>query len=342
MNHPNEQYAHPSDGDEADRQATELGGGKSARRRLIERATIMGLGFSLAVHLVILLIAALVTVDFGSADAGGVAGDEVDFAVLTSAELAQMQSPKVMQDSFEVATIPTEALQIDLLADAGSDDSVNELADSIAPSLNPGGGALTSIDSSTGSAGAGTGDGASFFGLEAQGRRFAYIVDISGSMNTLTEQGTFTRWELTRSELIRSIDALDEYAQFAIVLYSSNAVAVFGQGQWSEASRSNKTLAARTLIGFDPGGGTRPLGGFKMIFDLDPEADAVYFMTDGLFEADTPTQVRQLNRRALVPIHTILFGELASPRDAQAAMNMMNSIARNSGGKFTHIRDGRP
>jgi hypothetical protein len=44
----------------------------------------------------------------------------------------------------------------------------------------------------------------------------------------------------------------------------------------------------------------------------------------------------------LVPIHTILFGELASPRDAQAAMNMMNSIARNSGGKFTHIRDGRP
>ena len=193
----------------------------------------MGLVFSIAVHLIIMLIAALVTVDFGYADAGGAEGDEVDFAVLTDAELAQMQSPKVTQESFEVATIPTEAMQIDLLSDNNSEDSVDELADSIAPSLDPGGGSLTSIDSSTGSAGAGTGDGASFFGLEAKGRRFAYIVDLSGSMNTLTGQGVFTRWELTRSELIRSIDALDQHAQFAIVLYSSNAVAVFGQGNWT-------------------------------------------------------------------------------------------------------------
>jgi hypothetical protein len=334
LTHPTEQHAH-----QAARERVE---GKSARRRLIERATVMGLLFSVAVHLVIMLIAALVTVDFGFADAGGNRGDEVDFAVLTSAELAQMQSPKVTQESFEVAAIPTDALRIDLLSDNSTEDSVNELADSIAPSLNPGGGALTSIDSSTGSAGAGTGDGASFFGLEAQGRRFAYIVDISGSMNTLTEQGAFTRWELTRGELIRSIDALDEHAEFAIVLYSSNAVAVFGQGIWTTANRNSKAHAARTLMGFDPGGGTRPLGGFQTIFKLDPEADAIYFMTDGLFDSEIPLQIRQLNRRELTPIHTILFGELADTQDAITAQNMMRNIARNSGGKFTHIKDGRP
>ncbi len=302
----------------------------------------MGLGFSIGVHLIIMLIAALVTVDFGNADAGGNSGDEVDFAVLTSSDLAQMQSPKLNQESFEVAVNPTEAIRADLLSDASNEDSVDELADSIAPSLSPGGGSLTSIDSSTGSAGAGTGDGASFFGLEAEGRNFAYIVDISGSMNTLTERGINTRWELTRSELIRSIDALDNRAEFSVVLYSSNAIAVFGQGIWTQASPPNKRLASGTLLGFEPNGGTRPHAGFLLTFNLDPEPDAIYFMTDGLFDVDVPNQIKQLNRRTLVPIHTILFGELADQREAQAALNMMQSIARNSGGKFTHIRDGRP
>lgn len=302
----------------------------------------MGLAFSVAVHLIIMLIAAIVTIDFGYADAGGAQGDEVDFAVLTDADLAEMQSPRVTEESFEVAAIPTEAMQIDLLAENSTEDSIDELADSIAPSLDPGGGALTSIDSSTGSAGAGTGDGASFFGLEAQGRRFAYIVDISGSMNTLTAEGVFTRWELTRSELIRSIDALDPRAQFAIVLYSSNAIAVFGQGNWTEATNGNKRLAASSLLGFDPGGGTDPLDGFDLIFELDPECDAIYLMTDGVFSTDVPAQIRQLNRRDLIPIHTVLFGEPANKREATAAINMMNDIARSSGGKFTHVREGRP
>lgn len=315
---------------------------KSARRKLIERASIMGLGFSLLVHIVITIIAALVTIDFGYADSGGNQGDDVDFALLTDAELAQMQSPEVSFESFEVAPVPTEALRVDLLSDQSNDDSIDELADSIAPSLNPGGGSLTSVDTSTGSAGAGTGDGASFFGLEAQGRRFAYIVDISGSMNTLNASGVYTRWEQTRAELIRSINGLDSQAQFSIVLYSTNAIAVFGSGNWTEASRSNKVLAAKTLLGFDPNGGTRPLGGFELVFELDPEADAIYFMTDGLFDTDVPQKVRQLNRRELIPVHTILFGELANQQDALAALNMMRNIAKQSGGKFTHIRGGRP
>jgi hypothetical protein len=133
--------------------------GKSARRRLIERATIMGLGFSILIHLVILAIAAIVTIDFGAADVGGNQGDDVDFAILTDAELAQMQSPKVAYESFEVAPIATDAARVDLLSDQNNEDSIDELADSIAPTLNPGGGSLMSIDTSTGSAGAGTGDG---------------------------------------------------------------------------------------------------------------------------------------------------------------------------------------
>ena len=127
-----------------------------------------------------------------------------------------------------------------------------------------------------------------------------------------------------------------------MVLYSSNAIAVFGQGVWTQASDSNKLLTARTLLNYSPGGSTQPMGGFELIYKLDPETDAIYFMTDGVFDTDVPARVKSMNRRDLIPIHTILFGEPASQQDATAALNMMRLIARNSGGKFTHVREVGP
>lgn len=303
----------------------------------------MGLGISLMIHLIILLIAALVTIDFGFADASGGQADEVDFAILTQADLAKTSSPEIQYESFEVAVTPNEmAVDIDLLAETDTDQSVNELADSIAPSLDAGGGSLTSIDASTGSAGAGTGDGASFFGLEAQGRRFAYIVDVSGSMNAFTGDGEQTRWELTRSELLRSLNGLDEVAEFYVVLYSSNPIPLFGNADWVKASPSSKQLAGTGLFGISPAGGTKPLTAFSLVFSLKPEPDAIYFMSDGLVESNVPTLVRQMNRRKEIPIHCILFGELSNENDARAAKSMMSNIAKFSGGKFTHIKEGKP
>ena len=79
-----------------------------------------------------------------------------------------------------------------------------------------------------------------------------------------------------------------------------------------------------------------------MIFDLDPKPDAIYFMTDGLLALEVPAQVRQKNRRLEIPIHCILFGELANQRDAKKALNMMEDIAKYSGGKMTQFREGSP
>jgi len=316
---------------------------KSSRRRFIERATLMGLAISVGIHLIILLMAALITVDFGFADAGGGNLDEVDFAVLTSADLAMTSSPKVEFESFEVAITPNDSvIEIDLMSDTSTDQSVDDLADSIAPSLNPGGGSLTSIDATTGSAGAGTGDGASFFGLEAQGRRFAYIVDVSGSMNSMTGDGELTRWELTRAELLRSISGLDENADFYVVLYSSNPISLFGNTKWVKASRKNNRLAGSGLFGISPTGGTLPIPAFDMVFALEPEPDAIYFMTDGLVESDVPAMIRQMNRRTQIPVHCILFGELPNAYNAQLAQSIMSNIAKYSGGKFTQIKEGTP
>ncbi len=304
----------------------------------------MGLGISLLAHLIIMLIAAIITIDFGFADAGGSgADDEVDFAIMTSAELAQQQSAKTEYESFEVSPSVTDAIApIEMLSEITNEQSMSDLADSITPSMSPGGGSLTSIDTSSGTAGAGDGDGASFFGLEAQGRRFAYIVDMSGSMNTLTEDGESTRWELTRSELIRSVGALDSQFEFFVVLYSSAPLNLFGSSDWVKAGDSQKRLTTSALFGISPVGGTKPMPAFQQVFALKPEPDAVYFMTDGLIEQDVPALVRQLNRSEDIPIHCILFGSPGDEQSARAAKNMLSTIAKQSGGKFTHIKEGKP
>lgn len=324
--------------------APEQDSGPSSRRKFIERATIMGLGLSLLTHILILLFAALVTINFGFGDAGGGgAEDEVDFAILTNTQLAQSQAPKVEFETFEVTPSLAETVTpMELLSEISTEQSMSELAESITPSIAPGGGSLSSIETTTGDAGAGTGDGASFFGLEAQGSRFAYIVDISGSMNTLTPDGEATRWELTRSELIRSLAGLDTQFEFFVELYSSAPINLFGTTDWVKSGKSQKRLATSALFQVAPVGGTKPMPAFQQVFALKPTPDAIYFMTDGMIGNDVPALVRQLNRSGDIPIHCILFGSPGDEQSAKAAKNMLMAIARQSGGKFTHIKEGMP
>ena len=80
------------------------------------------------------------------------------------------------------------------------------------------------------------------------------------------------------------------------------------------------------------GGGTHPADAFEMAFTLKPRPDAIYFMTDGLFDEAVAERVLRLNRQGSrpVPIHCIAFGT----RDAEALMRQM---AQASGGSFTFV-----
>lgn len=317
---------------------------RSRRRRLMERATLYGLAGSAGIHLLLVLIAALITVRFTFGDAGGSGGEGVEFAVLNDAQLASSENPFLMLERTAVDTTTTEStVELDMLAETGEDRSIDDLSESLAPALDPGGGGLTSLDSSTGSAGAGSGDGASFFGLEAKGRRFAYIVDVSGSMRA-TVGGEQTRWDLTRAELSRSILGLDAGAEFHVHLYETSSRSLFGVNEWTKASPSNKRLGSDALRLIEPDGGTEPQPAFEAVFKLDPEPDAIYYMTDGEVTdaGEFAAAVRRLNGRDRIPVHCILFGDAGSPDAQQRVESLMKNIARQSGGRFTHIREGRP
>lgn len=315
-------------------------------RRLIEKATIVGIGVSLAVHLVLLILAALLNVQFSYGDAGGSEGEGVEFAILTSDDLDAMTAVPIEAPSVDAQVAEFEPItDLDLLSDIQTDLSVSDLADSIAPSLSPAGGSLSGNDSTIGSAGAGSGSGASFFGLEAAGSRFAYVVDRSGSMNSLTQSQEMSRWEMTRNELVRSIRGLDAGAEFVVELYSGSSISLFGTGEWIRATQPNKLSANAALLAIDPVGATHPNSAMTRVFSMEPPPDAIYLMTDGEFvESDqVPERIKDLNKGKRVPIHCILFGSPGgSPDDTKRVIKVMRTIARTSGGRFTHIREGRP
>lgn len=311
--------------------------------RWFERATLYGLVGSALIHLLIVLLAALITVRFSFGDAGGGPGDAgVEFAVLNDASLSQDNSPILQTERTAVQTsLSDSVVRLDLLADRAEDRSVDDLSESIAPALDPGGGGLTSLESETGSAGAGSGEGSSFFGLEAKGRRFAYIVDISGSMNS-PGNNELTRWELTRAELARSIRSLEPETEFHIQLFSSGSQSLFGVQAWSKSTPSNKRLTSDALGLVSPNGGTEPMPGFDAVFGLDPRADAIYFMSDGEV-SDGPgfaAALRQRNGRRPIPIHCILFGDAGGGDALRRVEAMMKNIAAQSGGRYVRVGAG--
>ncbi|MFI4897883.1 MAG: hypothetical protein ACIARR_08660 [Phycisphaerales bacterium JB059] len=318
--------------------------GRDVLWRLLRRATIAGIGVSLLVHLILWLIAAVVTVNFKTPDAGGAPPGEVDFAVMTSVELATIQESEI-----QVETPPAPE-------DSASEESLMELmSDSVAmEAMTP---ELTELESalgsgevsdstsfnaaSSGSGGAGAGGGASFFGLEAQGRRFAYIVDRSASMNGDTPSGR-TRMELTQRELDRSIDALLESAEFFVVFYSDRATPLGSRRMWTDATARKKLWARRELYRVYPDGGTRPITGFDQVFALRPPPDAIYFMTDGRFLHSVPEDIARMNDREMIPIHCIMFGDFANSTVREEVERMMRKIASDSGGSFARVRGTQP
>lgn len=176
--------------------------------RLLRRATVVGAGVSLMLHLVLWAIVSLWTVKYEHADAGGAKGSVVDFAVMSDVELSALQSADLEMDAPSVPDVGgAEAAPVELIAALTGAESITPDLARVQLSLGGGTASSSSFDlSAPGSGASGSGSGASFFGLEAQGRRFAYIVDRSGSM--AYDAGGVTRLRLTQDELSRSIDAL--------------------------------------------------------------------------------------------------------------------------------------
>lgn len=289
------------------------------------RASVAGLALSLFVHLLLLAIAALIMVNRPVAGAGQGAVGAVELSVVTEAELTQLaddslrDQPLSMADLAQADPAPQSQLHAPI-SEPGLE--AHELGGS------PLGGVGSMANGADGQGlelAGGAGGSASFFGIEARGARFVYIVDVSASMGG-------PKMDALRRELTGSINRL-ERASFEVFFFSSETRPIGGQIRWLEASAKYKQFAAQEIKAIDAFGGTNPMPAFVAAFAMTPRPDAIYFMTDGLFSEAVVGAVAELNRQgAKIPVHCISF----LSREAEA---LLRAIAKQSGGTYSYVGD---
>lgn len=300
------------------------------RRRLLRQRRVhlllLGLAISIPVHMAIMiwLWSSHREMPAGVAPATVM----LDLSILPDETLQDMLEPSETED----------LLTPELATDAGAESlALERELNAEVPDfeLDASGGGLETVVSGSGAGlgtglGSGLGAGASFFGIQSTGNRFAYIVDISGSM------GQDDKMPAAMAELKRSLKSLPDYAAFAVILYSSEPVVPPFQNGWLRASRGNLSRISAWIDGLQPGGGTFPLPAFDLAFRQDVRPDVVFFLTDGLIPKVTPTAVRELNESGsgrVAVINCIAFG-------SGAGQEPMRQIAAESDGIFRFVPTG--
>lgn len=301
------------------------------RRDWWQSAALAGLAISFFAHTALLLILAMLMFNRSPAGDAG-AGDEIQFAVMDDSELTDLLESSigaeqpVIQDELVSPVFELEDLHSPL-TDVGTtavDQSLAAALQNAGAGDSRKGGASDGMFSAEGSA--------KFFGIEAQGSRFAYIVDVSGSMDG-------ARVEALKIALISSIETLSDDARFSIILFSDRATSLTGDG-WIKVSDASRATARQRINAIGVGGGTNPVPAFDIIRTLRPMPDAIYFMTDGEFlpevEEAVLVAVTQMVRSgdAPMPIHALTFV-------SRGAEPLMRRIARMTRGSYTHVEGPR-
>ncbi len=310
-------------------------------RRLAPPLTLAGLAISLLVHLAFLLLAAiwLVGGGGGGGDAGGSGGSGgiVGVATMTEQELASVAGGALEDVAPSVADTSAGAVNTgpaELPVETASIGGVSSLSGASGEGLGGLGEGYGAGDIGSGQ-GIGTGGsgggGASFFGVEARGNRFAYICDVSGSMDLgVGGDGQTRRIDLLKAELDRSIRGLLEASRFNVVFFSTGSVAMGDRRDWMNATDPNKKWAREMIQKIRADGATEPLPAFKLVFTLRPRPDAIYFMTDGEFDEANIAEIARLNAEYRIPIHCIsLISREGEP--------LLKKIADQSGGSYKHF-----
>ena len=297
----------------------------SRRTDRIRIGRLLGIGIALSLLLHITIMIWLATVYRMRAEVGSPTPVSFDFTVLPDSALSELDAVDLSDLASEVGDALDQA--------ATPDDLSAELTDSTALEIDLSVGSLPVLGGAGGASGSGEGfgsgaggGGASFFGLTARGTRFAYIVDISGSM----EMGD--RMPVMVEELCQSVLRLPDNAHFYLVFFASGYSTPPMQRGWQLARRPTTHRFARWIRSdIVPGGGTYPRESFEHVFELSIRPDAIFFLTDGEIPGGTADAVAAMNTgRRRVAIHTIAFGDASSQDE-------LRRMARDSGGTYRYV-----
>jgi hypothetical protein len=266
--------------------------------------------------------AVLVEAAMPGAEAAGPQDQEPGPREMPSEPLEFAPAPQV-QTGWEHSPDPQAASGV-----AAGVDAEGMSTDATGPS---GPGALA-IGSGGGTGGVAT---STFFGARGSGRRFAFIVDKSGSMSGRGPgRPDETRMQMALAELLRSVGVLPDFAQFRVCLFDTSLM-IYPEKGFAKARAGETDRLGRWLQEAIPRGGTTPQVAFERIMGEGTPPDAIFFLTDGSIPAEDPAWIAQrvVSRGRTVPVHCIAFGDMGAAQQLEA-------ISKATGGQFRLVGAG--
>ena len=179
-------------------------------------------------------------------------------------------------------------------------------------------------------------EGASFFGMLAEGNKFVYLVDISPSMNIGRGRGPSDVSRLIRAlaELRASVERLSSDQSFYVILFNGQTRRMFDEQSVSPralvATPENKQRLHAWLSTIRTGESTDPRRALQLGLNMHPSA--LFLLSDGIFDVPEATvfDVIQRNNGDATPIHTIAYEDERSCRT-------MERIAGLTGGEYRFV-----
>jgi len=165
----------------------------------------------------------------------------------------------------------------------------------------------------------------SFFGANAYGDEFVFVVDNSRSMlSTCGYRQSQTRFQVACQELLRSIGSLEADQKFCVLFFGHRTRVMFDRPpKLVRASDTNRKRLESWITTLYPGMGTDPRYGITHALRLKP--DAVFLLSDGEFNGQATNfhqipgnpkteRIIQRHLKMSIPIHTIAFEDLLNRR----------------------------
>jgi len=162
-------------------------------------------------------------------------------------------------------------------------------------------------------------------------QRFAFVIDVSGSMSTQfkdVDGQTYTRLQYVQKDLSYVLqNTVKDSQEFNIISFSDSANA--WQPGVVKATPANKAAAGVYTKALKPGGGTYMLNALKLAFS-DTKVIGVYFLSDGEPSDNAPAVLSFLAKLGK-PCNTIAF------KASLTAQQFMYQMARVVNGTFRAI-----
>lgn len=340
-------------------------------QRLAEKIGVRSLGWSVGVHLFLLLIAAFIgirqvvdhQIDFlpgGSSAQAQAAADELHNQVQVKKNPWMKARPlarKLTVQSLVSEIVLPEMPPMDMM---DFSKITNRMTVS---SAALGAGQPLGMGGAGGGFGAGIGRGGrfSFVGQTAMGRHVVFVVDVSGSMSAIAPGESISRFDLLKKELVKTMNQMPMGTSYQILYFSDfawphdqvdsrNSEALL-KYKWEIDSKDYKKVkipsfkyiqanpfslreSTEIIQRSENPGGTNWGSGLLMALKGNPKPDVIFFMTDGLRSDEQGwVDVVTAENKSRLPVTAIYTSAMQEPDAAPE----LDSLARRNNGRFTIV-----